>query len=113
MDVEHPVIHLSLPKWKSEPITMYPGNFFAHKLKEIHDDSRSVFPESVYSTASQARNRWTSLTKIDYLPMEQLREKALQKEKERARKATVSDVFVFLLVVISSDHLGPKNRLYF
>ena len=94
MDVDHQVLHLSLPKWKCPEITMYPGNYVAHKLKEIHDDSRSVFPESVYSTASQVQNRWKSLTRTDYLPIEELQERALQKERHKPLGVSQLDFFL-------------------
>ena len=62
--------------WRDFTIPLYPGNYVAHKLKAMHDDSKSVFPESVYSTKTQANNRWTSMTKADYIPFQEIRRKA-------------------------------------
>ena len=48
-----------------------PGNFYAAGIKEIQDDSRSVFPESVYSDPFGRRKRWTTTYDKDYIPRQE------------------------------------------
>ena len=78
----HPEFHVTLAGWKNFTIPLYPGNYVAHKLKAMHDDSKSVFPESVYSTETQADNRWKSMTKADFIPLEEIRRKSRRDENE-------------------------------
>ena len=45
------------------------GNILASEIKVIHDDSQSVFPESVYSNVISRRNRWKSMYSSNYYPL--------------------------------------------
>ena len=48
-----------------------PGNFYASGIKQIQDDSSSVFPESLYSNVSSRRRRWMSTYDKDYIPRQE------------------------------------------
>ena len=48
-----------------------PGNFYAANIKSIQDDSRSVFPESVYSGITGRRKRWSSTYENHYIPRQE------------------------------------------
>ena len=45
------------------------GNHLASGLKRIHDDSASVFPESVYTSVDSENNRWRSLYDSEFIPL--------------------------------------------
>ena len=48
-----------------------PGNFYASGIKQIQDDSASVFPESIHSNVTSRRRRWMSTYDKDYIPREE------------------------------------------
>ena len=92
--MNNPEFQVTLAGWRDFPIPLYPGNYVAHKLKAMHDDSKSVFPESVYSTKTQANNRWKSMTKTDYIPLEEIRSKARRAENFNENKVGVKLVII-------------------
>lgn len=49
--------------------TMIPGNYLASQLRQIYDDSSSLFCKSVYSNPRQKKTRWTSLYHTDFIPL--------------------------------------------
>ena len=48
---------------------LFIGNHLASGLKRIHDDSASVFPESVYTSVDSENNRWRSLYNSEFIPL--------------------------------------------
>ena len=87
--MDHPEFQVTMAGWRDFTIPLYPGNYVAHKLKAMHDDSKPVFPESVYSTKTQANKRWKSMTKDDYIPLEEIRRKARGTEKLNENQVSV------------------------
>ena len=68
------------PQWRPRDP---PGGFIAAELKKIHDDSMSIFPESVYSMeGGRRRARWKSTMHSDFIPIERLRERAEKKQQK-------------------------------
>ena len=61
------------PQWRPKGP---PGGFIASELKKIHDDSVSVFPESVYNGEGRRQARWATTMKTDYIPIAIMREQA-------------------------------------
>ena len=55
--------------WPTAPCWDVAGGHVASEIRKIHDDSSSVFADSVYSTPSGRLKRWTSLMHWDYLPL--------------------------------------------
>ncbi|KAK2190720.1 hypothetical protein NP493_73g05064 [Ridgeia piscesae] len=45
-----------------------PGNFIALNMRLVFDDTRSLFPASVYSQKIKKLNRWRSLYSSDFMP---------------------------------------------
>ncbi|KAI0241762.1 hypothetical protein LSAT2_019490 [Lamellibrachia satsuma] len=50
---------------KTEDVT---GNFLALNMRLVFDDTRSLFPNSVYSQKMKKINRWRSLYASDFMP---------------------------------------------
>ena len=86
VDIDQLLLKADDPRWmRSSDPPEVPGNYIAHRIKLIHDDSQSIFPESVYSSQTQLKNRWKSLMHSDYVPMEELRRRASQKKMSRPK----------------------------
>lgn len=66
------------PQWRSTDPT---GGYIASELKKIHDDSMSVFPESVYSVEGARRQtRWKSTMHSDFIPISELQAQSEMKK---------------------------------
>ena len=59
---------------------------FVGAIKQIHDSSASVFPESEYSTPSAVENRWRSIIHSDFVPIPQQEAAAERKEMDKREK---------------------------
>ena len=64
MVVAPPTEHIPCPDRVANP----PGNVRSLEIKGEHEDSKSLFPESVYSTDSQRRGKWTKMYDVNFIP---------------------------------------------
>jgi len=79
------------PDWEKQCIQNPPGNTLGAGVRAIHEDTKSIFGQSVYSSDKAKARRWKSTYKGDFSPLAELRKelarKAMEEKEEKPRSA--------------------------